>query len=451
MIKIGNAQAFWGDRIEAPAELLAEYPDLDYLTLDYLSEVSLSIMAAQQIKDPDLGYAHDFIQVVKSLIPFWKKGNKVKVIANAGGLAPRKCAEECVKILKEASCPLQIGIIHGDDVKGIIKADPADPLFNNLDTGAPISSVIKNLQTANAYFGARPVSEALIQGADIVITGRVADPSLTVGPCIAHFGWPAHDFDKLAQATVAGHLIECGTQATGGISTDWLQMPHWKNIGFPVIEIDGSGNFVLTKSSAAGGRVTIETVKEQLLYEIGDPDAYLSPDVCVSLSGIRLAGRGKDRIAVEGAKGKSPPKTYKVSATYWNGYRAEGTLAIFGRNVREKALRCGQIILDNVCRSGYQIENSCVECIGAGDLVPGIAETVSWNEPLECMLRICVSDHRLEAVESFSTQIASAVTWGPQGITGYTGGRPHIRPVYGFWPCLIPAESVTPQIEFKRS
>lgn len=447
-IKIGNAQGFWGDSPGAPARLAAQTPDLDYLTLDYLSELSLSIMAIQREKDPALGYAKDFVQVVASLIPFWKKGSEVKVISNAGGLNPAGCAAACQKILQEAQCPLKIGVVSGDNVLELLKADVDNPLYANLETHASIREVSSRLVTANAYLGAKPIAEALMQGAQIVVTGRVADPSLTVGPCAAHFRWAWEDYQRLAGATIAGHLIECGTQATGGISTQWMEMEDPAHLGFPIAEVYADGMCVLTKPKGTSGRVTIETVKEQLLYEIGDPDNYLSPDVAVSFLSLKLEPQGENRIHISGAKGKAPPETYKVSATYKDGYKTEGMLAIFGQDAYAKARRCGEIILQRVKEAGYEIARSHIECLGAGDLVPGvfpINKTVR-----ECILRIAVADHRREALECFAKEIAPLVTSGPQGVTGYTTGRPTIRPVFGYWPCLINAAKLNPIIQIIR-
>lgn len=445
MIKIGNAQAFWGDRAEAAAQLLKQQPDLDYLTLDYLSEVSLSIMAIQKAKDASSGYARDFVEVVKSLIPFWRQGSKVKVITNAGGLDPRACALACAKALKESGGPsLRIGIVSGDDVLPSILKDPKNPLFCNLESGDSIEPLLYKLATANAYLGAKPIVEALSKGVDIVITGRVADPSLTVAPCVAHFGWSWKDYDRLAQATVAGHLIECGTQVTGGIHSHWLELDEVTNIGFPFVEMHPDGCFVITKPAGSSGIVSVETVKEQLLYEIGDPGRYISPDIILSFLSISLANEGRNRVQVTGAKGFPPPSTYKVSTTFRDGFKAEGSLIIFGRDCKAKAQRCGEIVIERVRQAGFVLDRFCIECLGTGDVVPGI-----WaaQDPLECVLRICVADHRQEALECFSRQMAPLVTAGPPGTTGYTTGRPRLRPVFGYWPCLIDAGAVNPKIE----
>lgn len=445
-LKIGNAQAFWGDRNEAAAELLQQEPDLDYLTLDYLSEVSLSIMAVQREKDASAGYAKDFLVVVKSLIPFWNEGARVKVITNAGGLDPIGCAEAIVELLKgNVRRPLKVCCITGDSVLDTIRDDPDNPTFANLDTGNPINIIMDKLTTANAYLGAKAIAEALCNGADIVVTGRIADPSLVVAPCVASFGWHWEEYDKLAQATVAGHLIECGTQVTGGISDGWIDLVDHASIGFPVVEVDADGGFVVTKGKGSSGAVTIDTVKEQLLYEIGDPAAYLSPDVTLSILSLALKEEAPDRIRVSGAVGKAPPRTLKVSGTYKDGFKAEGSLVIYGRDCGAKAKICGEVIVERMKRAGYAPDRSLIECLGCGDVVPGM---VSAENQLECVLRVCVADHRREALECFSKQFAPLVTAGPPGTTGYTTGRPAIRPVFGYWPCLIESSRVLPQLTF---
>lgn len=444
ILKVGNAQGFWGDSPGAPARLVAQQPDLDYLTLDYLAEVSMSIMAIQREKDPSLGYARDFIEVIRSLVPLWKEGSNVKVVTNAGGLNPLACAHACAAILQSLGAPLRtIGVVYGDDVLPILKGNPENPLFRNLETEAPLNSISDLLVTGNAYFGAAPIADLLRNGADIVITGRVADPSLTVGPCAAHFGWSFTEYDKIAGATIAGHLIECGAQATGGISTEWLTIPDPANIGYPVVEVSSDGSCILTKPNNTGGRVNAAIVKEQLLYEIGDPSAYLSPDATVSFLALEVTDLGNNRVRVSGAKGKSPPPTYKVSATYRDGYKAEGFLAIVGADASLKARRCGEIIRQRVENGGFVPDRFQIECLGAGDVVPGVLGT-SPNDLRECVLRVAMADKRLEALECFSREIAPLVTSGPQGVTGYTSGRPHIRPVFGYWPCLIETKRVAP-------
>jgi len=448
IVRIGNAQGFWGDSSIAPATLIAQQPDLDYLTLDYLAEVSMSILAIQREKDPLAGFASDFIEVVRSLIPFWKKGLHFKIVTNAGGLNPLGCAMACQALLKGSGlAAMKIGVVSGDDLTTLFK-DSSEASFQHLETAESHQRIKSRLVSANAYFGAEPIVRALQAGADIVITGRVADPSLTVAPCVAHFGWSWSDYDRLAGATIAGHLIECGTQVTGGISNHWLEVPDLSHIGFPVVEVDANGSCVITKPQKSGGVVSIETVKEQLLYEIGDPDRYLSPDVTVSFLSLSLKEQGPNRIFLSGAKGRHPPSTYKVSATYRDGFRAEALLTIFGPDVVKKARLCGETILKRCSDAGYALERTNIECLGHPNegVAPGVFPQNASKHSLECVLRICVADSRKNALEFFSKEIASLVTCGPAGTTGYASGRPRIRPVFGYWPCLIQTQHVLPQV-----
>jgi hypothetical protein len=449
---IGNTQGFWGDRIGAPAQMVAQAPHLDYLTLDYLAEVSLSIMASQRERDPAAGFAADFLHVIRALAPTWRAGARYRLITNAGGLNPKMCARQCATILDQAGCrSMKIAVVGGDDVLPLIRsqcqAGTPSRTFDHLETGQPISEILGRLVTANVYLGARPIVEALEQGADIVITGRVADPSLTVAPCVYHFGWSWDNYDCLAGATVAGHLIECGAQVTGGISTEWMDMPDIANIGYPLVEVSQDGSSIVTKPPGTGGRVDVHTVKEQLLYEIGDPDNYLSPDVTVSFLGLDVHEQATDRVRVRGARGRQPPSTYKVSATYRSGFRAQGQLAVFGRDAVAKARRAGQIVLARVREAGYELEQTVIECLGAGDCVPGVVDSAAADQSLETVLRIAVADPRREAVERFAQELAPLVTSGPQGITGYAEGRPRVRPVFGYWPCLIEQTEIRPTIE----
>lgn len=446
MMRIGNAQGFWGDDVDAPARLVGQQPDLDYLTLDYLAEVTMSILALQRSRDPEAGYARDFMHVVKAIAPYWREGHPVRIVANAGGLNPRACAQACVESLREAGCAdKKIALVTGDDVLETIKtlARQGDAL-NNLDTGKPIATVVDSLVTANTYFGAAPLVEALDAGADIVLTGRVADPCMTLAPCMHHFKWAHDDYDRIAGGLIAGHVLECGTQATGGISTHWLELPDVANMGFPFVEMDADGSFVVTKPAGTGGAVNARTVKEQLLYEMHDPGNYVSPDACVNLLKTTVEEVERDRVRVAGFKGRPPPADYKVSATYRDGYRASGQLTLFGRDAVEKAWKSGEIIHDRLNRAGYSYKHTNIECLGAGACAPGM-----FVEPdlFETVLRISVADHNKEAVERFAKEIAPLACGGAQGTTGYAGGRPRPTPVFGFWPCLLPAKHVQPIIE----
>jgi hypothetical protein len=434
VIRIGNAQAFWGDDPEAPARLAAQAPDLDVLTLDYLAEVSMSILAKQRSVEANLAFPRDFLTVIASLAPHWQRGRRLKLVTNAGGLKPRLCAELSAALLRDRRCVgLKIGVVTGDDVLQRLIARAPD--YPHLENGMSLETLHEDLATANAYLGAAPIAEALSRGADIVITGRVADPSLTIGPCLWHFGWNNNDYDTLAGATVAGHLIECGTQVTGGISTDWLDLPDPANIGFPIVEISGDGSCVVTKPAGTGGRVSERTVKEQLLYEIGDPENYLSPDVTASFLGLSVAEVGDNRVAVRGATGRAPPDSYKVSATYPFGFRAAGTLVVSGPQAPEKCRRCGEIVRARLEKAGRLPRELLAECLGGGH---GASEVV---------LRIAAADPRREVVEYFTRQLAPLISSGPQGISGYAEGRPRVHEVFGYWPTLIKRELVRPVVE----
>ncbi len=421
MVKIANAQAFWGDLDDAAATLLLQDPSIDFLTLDYLAEVSLSILAIQKQKDPSLGYARDFLQVIESLKPFYLKGHPVRIITNAGGLNPHACALACRKILPPS---VKIGVVTGDDV------------LSYFSDGKWI--------TANAYLGARGIVDALQEGAHVVITGRTADPSLTVAAAQFHYGWKNEAYDEISGATVAGHLIECGRQVTGGIVTDWLSVPGFFSMGYPIVEMEEDGSFVLTKPKNSGGRVSIGDVKEQLLYELGDPDCYLSPDATVSFLRLQLDEVGENRVSVKGSRGSAPPQTYKVSATYDAGYKGEAMLAFFGNDLKEKVKRCAEMIHHRLKMKGLEPERFFYEAIGCGDLVPGMPTI----ETFECMGHFAVADKRLEVVERFAKEIAPLVTSGPQGTTGYIGGRIKPRRLFGYEPLKIKREQVKVEVNF---
>jgi hypothetical protein len=447
-VRIGNACGFWGDRPDAAREMLSQEPDLDFLTFDFLAEVSMSILALQRSRDPDAGWPRDFAEILHSIAPYWRGGGHCRVIANAGGLNPWGCARACREILQREGCAGRtIAVVAGDDVLELIRAGSAnDELLRNLDTRQPMADVSERLLTANAYLGARPIAEALAQGADLVITGRVADPSLTVAPCAYWFGWQWDDWDRLAGATVAGHLIECGTQLTGGISTDWLHTPGVDRIGFPIAEVGDDGTCVVTKSRGSGGRVCRQTVTEQLLYEIGDPDAYLSPDATVSLLALCVDEETGDRVRIRGARGRAAPASYKVSATYQDGFRAQGHLTLFGNDVAHKARQAGEAVLARLRADGVSLRESLIECLGAGACRPQGIDPAIAEELRETVLRIAVADDSRQSVERFARALMALVTAGPPGTTGYAEGRPRVHPSFRFWPCLIERDRVQPRV-----
>lgn len=449
VIRVGNAQAFWGDRPSAASELLAQQPDLDYLTMDYLAEVSMSILAVQRERDPAAGYPRDFVDVVRSLVDYWAAGGQCRLIVNAGGLNPIACAEACRQVLEKGGCPsLKIGIVSGDGVLPLLQhAEGHEREYRNLDDLRDLSTVQERLITANAYLGCQGIVDALRQGAHLVITGRVADPSMVVAACVHAFHWEMDDWQRLAGGTVAGHLLECGTQVSGGISTDWLSIPEPAAIGFPIAEIDAEGRCTITKSDVSGGRVTEETVKEQLVYEIGDPSAYLSPDVTVSFLELQVKEVAENRVHVSGAVGRPRSDFIKVSATYRDGYRAAGMLTIFGPHASEKAMRSGKSILERLARMGWTYRDQLVECLGSGGSIPLPPGTLPDSESFESILRIAVESESKDAVEAFSRELMSLVTAGAQGTTGYAEGRPRVHPVVRYWPCLVAAEQTRATVQ----
>jgi Acyclic terpene utilisation family protein AtuA len=452
MIRIGNAQAFWGDRSAAAAELLSQAPELDYLTMDYLAEVSMSILAQQRNKQPHLGYPLDFIAVVRSLADYWSAGGRCRLIVNAGGLNPLGCAQACRQALEQAGCRrLKIGICSGDNVLELLRADSGHTAsFRNLDDGRNLESVRDRLITANAYLGCSGIVTALNQGADIVITGRVADPSMVLAACVHAFNWNLDDWDRLAQGTVAGHLLECGTQVTGGISTDWLDVADPVHIGFPFVEIEADGRCIVTKAASTGGCVNLQTVKEQLVYEIGDPARYLSPDVQVSFLGLQLRQLDTDRVEVLGAAGSARPSTLKVSATYADGFRAAGTLTIIGDRASQKAQRSAAIAFQRLGEAGWSYREAIVECLGGTSQLASPAETAAGCD-FETVLRVSIESDSEAAAEAFSREMIPLVTAGAQATTGYAEGRPRVHKVFRYWPCLIEADRTQPQVEFVQT
>src|SRR5947209_789392 len=374
-VRIGNGCGFWGDNLDAPI-LLAEHGRLDYLTLEYLAELTMSILAHQKQRDPQAGYATDFLDVLERLTPILKAQPGLKIITNAGGMNPSSCAARARAILDKAGLnDRKIGIVGGDDLMPRIDTLLAEGhALTNLDTGEPLSSVRSRLVSANAYLGAQPIVAALKQGASIVVTGRVADASLTLAPAVHELGWRWDDWDRLCAGTVAGHLIECGAQATGGLWINWEEAPDLANVGYPIAEIDEDGTLRITKPEGSGGAVNIETVSEQLLYEVGDPAAYLTPDVVADFTTVTLREVRRDVVQIEGARGKPATDSYKASCAYRDGWTASGTLLICGQDAEAKAWHCGEMILDRLRRAGVELQHSNVEVLGAGNSPAGIAE-----------------------------------------------------------------------------
>lgn len=448
-VRVGNGCGFWGDSLDAPVRLAAA-GRLDYLTLEYLAELTMSILAVQKHRDPTAGYAADFIDVLGRLAPTLAAQAGLKIVTNAGGMNPHGCAAKAREILSHAGLTDRpVAVVSGDDLMPQLDALlAAGHGLNHLDTGESLASVRDRVVSANAYLGAEPIVAALAGGAKVVVTGRVADASLTVGPAAFEFGWKfdAAHHDRLAAATVAGHLIECGAQATGGLWVNADDSTRLAEVGYPIVEMGESGAFTITKPPGTGGAVNVETVSEQLLYEVADPARYYTPDVVADFTTVELTETGRDEVAVRGGTGRGVTVTYKVSVSYRDGFAAAGTLVIFGPGAEAKARRSGAIILDRLRQAGLTFAATNVEALGAGDCVPGVVR--STGEPAEVVMRVGVRDPRKAAVERFTKEFAALVTSGFAGTTGYTTGRAPVREVFAYWPALVAKSAVTPQVEF---
>jgi hypothetical protein len=428
MIRIGNGQGFWGDSLEAPLEQIRGGP-LDFLTLDYLAEVTMSILQKQRARDPRAGYARDFVSMIeqgaRDIVD-----HGVKVIANAGGVNPGSCRDAVRAALAKQNLAgrLKIGVVTGDDILARIDELLDTGIFlKNLDTGEPLSLIRDRVQSANVYLGAFPIADALRQGADIVITGRCADAALSLAPMIVEFGWRGDQWDKLAGGTIAGHAIECGAQTTGGNSiVDWRDVSDFAGIGYPILEAEPDGSAVVTKHKGTGGRVSVAGVTEQLVYEIGDPSSYVTPDCVVDFTTARLENCGPDRVRLSGTRGRPATDTYKVSISYAWGWKAGGQLIYAWPDAEEKARLADRVLRDRLTRLGLQFDAIHTEFTGSDD-------RVLW--------RIAVRSQDKGAVERFTKEIAPLALNGPPVVT-YVGGRPKVEEVVAYWPALIPKAAV---------
>ena len=447
-IRIGNGCGFWGDQLDAPIAL-AEQGRLDYLTLEYLAELTMSILALQRQRDPTLGYASDFLDVLDRLAPILKSQPGLKIVTNAGGMNPAGCAARAREILADRGLPeVPIGIVTGDDLMPRIDEHIASGhRLLHLDTGVPIESVRSRLVSANVYLGARPIAEALRWGAKIVITGRVADAALTLGPLAYSFGWGwgVADLDRLAAGVTAGHLIECGAQVTGGLWMNANDSIDFARIGYPIVDVAENGAFAVTKPEGSGGVVNVETVSEQLLYEVGDPAAYLTPDVTADFTAPTVIERDTNYVEVRECRGNNPTDTYKVSCAYRDGYMASGTLVITGPDAPQRAWRSGEIMLERLRHAGYHYDDSHIELLGTGVAAPNGFHPDGRVK--EVVLKVAVRDSRRSAVERFTKEFAPLVTSGFAGTTGYTTGRPSVREVFAFWPALIAKSAVPSKVD----
>lgn len=451
-IRIASGQGFWGDRLDAPVEQVRRGP-IDYLMLDYLAEVTMSILQKQRSRDPAQGYARDFVPLMGEILPDCVEKN-IRVLANAGGVNLPACRDAVLEEARKAGLrgKVRVGVVHGDDI-----LDRLEDLIarghelRNMDTGQPLTEVLDRVQSANAYIGARPMVEALRQGATVVITGRSTDTALTYAPMIHAFGWAPSDYDKLAAGVVAGHINECGAQASGGnCLLDWQSIPNLDDVGFPIIEAAPDGTFVVTKHEGTGGRVSIATVTEQLVYEMGDPREYITPDVIADFTTIRLEQVGPDRVRVHGVKGRPPTDKLKVSISYSAGYKAVGTLVYAWPDAVEKAMAADRILRSRLERLGLRFDEIRTEFVGWNATHGPLAGPPPADLP-EVQLRVAVRAADRAPVERFTREIAPLILTGPPSVTGFAGGRPKVEEVVAFWPALIDRSEIEPMLRVEVS
>jgi hypothetical protein len=449
LIRIASGQGFWGDLLRAPVDQVRKGP-IDYLVMDYLAEVTMSILQKQKRKDPRLGYAKDLIPLLQEILPDCVQRN-IKVITNGGGVNPEGCREAIVALAHRMGIKgLKVGVVCGDDILDRVDEFLGQGIaLKNMETSEPLEGVRQKLESANVYFGASPITEALRMGAQIVVTGRTTDTGLTLAPMMHEFGWRENDWDKLAAGTIAGHILECGGQASGGnFSGDWKSVPDLAHIGFPIAEAKPSGEVTITKHSGTGGMVTVQTIKEQLVYEIGDPRNYITPDCVADFTSIRLEQEAKDRVKVTGIKGLPATDSYKVSMAYLDGYTAFGTLTYSWPDALEKAKRADEILRTRLADLGLKFDEIGTEFLGHNSCHGPLAKGGQENN--EVVLRVGVRGADFDSVERFGKELAPLILTGPPTVTGFAGGRPKAKEVISYWPALIPKTAVSPKVSVNQ-
>jgi len=447
-VRIAAGQGFWGDLPDAPVRQVEGGP-IDYLMLDYLAEVTMSIMQKQRSRDPRAGFAKDFIPLMKQILPACVERN-IRVTANAGGVNVKGCADALGEVARELglSGKVRIGIVTGDDIMARLDELLGRGIeLRNMDTGEPLSTVRDRIQSANVYLGAGPMVEALNRGAQIVITGRATDTGLTLAPLMHEFGWAADDWNKLAAGTIAGHIIECGAQCSGGnCQYEWRSIPSLASVGFPIVEASPDGTFVITKHEGTGGWVIIPSVKEQLVYEMGDPREYITPDCVADFTSVHLEYEGRDRVRVYGVEGRPATEFFKASISYSAGYKAVGTLVYSWPEAYDKAQAADRILRGRLDRMGLKFDQILTEFVGANATHGPLAGPPS-PDLAEVQLRVAVRSEDRAAVERFTREIAPLVLTGPPGVTGFAGGRPKVEEIVAYWPALIPKTEISTAVE----
>jgi hypothetical protein len=446
-IRIASGQGFWGDRLQAPVEQVRRGP-IDYLMLDYLAEVTMSIMQKQRSRDETQGYARDFVPLMGEIFEDCVEKN-IRVVANAGGVNADACAEAVLTEARKAGLggKAKVGLVTGDDIMHRLEDLVASGHeLRNMDTGAPLSDVLDRIQSANAYIGAQPIVDALNRGAHVVITGRSTDTALTYAPMMHAFGWSRDAWDMLAAGVVAGHINECGAQASGGNSlVAWQELDDLGDVGYPIIEAYADGTFVVTKHDGTGGRVSVPVVAEQILYEMGDPRTYITPDVVADFTSIQLRDEGPDRVRVHGIRGGPNTDMLKVSISYNAGYKAVGTLVYAWPDAIEKARMADRVLRERLDRIGLHFDEVRTEFVGWNSCHGHLAGEPSPAHP-EVELRIGVRSGDKRAVEAFTRELAPLILTGPPTVTGFAGGRPRVQDVVAYWPALIDRREIEPHL-----
>jgi hypothetical protein len=447
-VRVGSGQGFWGDLLTAPVDQVRGGP-IDYLMLDYLAEVTMSIMQKQRARDPQAGYAKDFVALMREILPDCVAKN-IKVLSNAGGVNVLGCAEAIRNVAAEIglSGKVKIGVVTGDDILGRLDEFAEQGVeITNMETGEPLSEIRDKVQAANVYLGAGGLVEALDKGAQIIVGGRLTDTGLTLAPLMHEFGWKFDDWDRVSAGTIAGHIIECGAQSSGGnCQYDWKNIPDLANVGFPIVEGFPNGEFVITKHDGTGGRVNVQSVKEQLLYEMGDPKAYITPDVVADFSSIHLAPDGENRVRVFGITGNPKTEFYKVSIAYSAGWKAVGTLVYAWPDAYEKAKAADKVLRARLERLGLKFDLILTEFVGVNATHGHLAGEPSPDIP-EVQLRFGVRGQSKADVERFTKELAPLILTGPPAVTGFAGGRPKVEEIMAYFPALIPKHLIETKVD----
>ena len=447
-VRVAGGQGFWGDLLTAPIDQVRNGP-IDYLMLDYLAEVTMSILQKQRSRDPGAGYARDFISLMREILPDCVE-KKIKVLSNAGGVNVAGCAEAIRDTARDLGLTgkIKIGVVTGDDILDRLdKFAEEGVAITNMETGEPLAAIRDKVQSANVYLGAAGLVEALEKGAQVIVGGRLTDTGLTLAPLMHEFGWKFDDWNRISAGTIAGHIIECGAQSSGGnCQYEWQSIPDLANVGFPIIEASPNGEFIVTKHDGTGGRVNVQSVKEQLLYEMGDPKAYITPDVVADFSSIHLSADGEDRVKVFGITGNPKTDFYKVSIAYSAGWKAVGTLVYAWPDAYEKAKAADQILRKRLDRLGLKFDLILNEFVGVNATHGHLAGEPRPDIP-EVQLRFGVRGQSKADVERFTKELAPLILTGPPAVTGFAGGRPKVEEIMAYFPALIPKELIETKVE----